>query len=98
MIPIMSNNEGRSKGKVWNKEDILDKKSIIYNTLENIGTDWMMNLICLKDGKSYIIASNSEVQRKLENLFDDRFQNDILVMDNVWLRKEIIKKAINFRK
>ena len=22
MIPIMSNNEGRSKGKVWNKEDI----------------------------------------------------------------------------
>lgn len=83
---------------VWNKEDILDKKSIIYNTLENIGTDWMMNLICLKDGKSYIIASNSEVQRKLENLFDDRFQNDILVMDNVWLRKEIIKKAINFRK
>lgn len=82
---------------VWDKKNILDNKSKIYNTLENIGTDWMMNLICLKDGKSYIIASNSEVQRKLENLFNSTFQNDILMLDSVWLRKEIIKKAINFR-
>lgn len=79
---------------IWDKKNILDDKKIIYDTLDNIGTDWMMNLICLKDGKSCIIASNFEVQRKLENLLNGRFQNDIMEMNNVWLRKEIIKKAI----
>lgn len=81
---------------IWDKKNVLDNKKIIYDTLDNMGSDWMMNLICLKDGKSYIIASNSEVQRKLENLLNGRFQKDIMEMDDVWLRKEIIKKAISY--
>ena len=79
---------------VWNKEKILDNKKIIYDTLNNIGTEWMMNLICLQDGKSYIIASNLEVQKKLEKLLNGKFQDEIMVLDEVWLRKEIIKKAV----
>lgn len=79
---------------IWDKNNILDKKDLIYNTLDNIDPEWMMNLICLKDGKSYIIASNTEVQKKLENLLNGEFQNDVMKLDNVWLRKEVIKKAI----
>lgn len=79
---------------VWDKTSILDNKNIIYETLEQFDTNWMMNLICLKDEKSYIIVSNTEVQRRLEDLLQSKFIDDIMQLDHVWLRKEIIKKSI----
>lgn len=75
---------------VWDKNSILENKQTIYKTLNNIGTKWMMNLICLKDGKSYLIAKNLEVQGNMEKLFHKKFGNEIMELDNVWLRKEII--------
>ena len=51
-----------------------------------------MNLICLKNGKSYILANYSEAKNNLENLLNGKFKNDIMELDEVWLRKEIIKK------
>ena len=47
----------------------------------------------LSDGKSYIIASGEEYKINLERLFGKSFVGDIMELDNVWLRKEIIKKA-----
>ena len=55
----------------------------------------MLNLISLEEGKSYIIANNEIVKRKLERLFNKSFNKDIMELDSVWLRKEIIKKAKN---
>ena len=78
---------------VWNKKFIFENIDIIYKTLNGISEEWMLNLISLEDGKSYIIANNERVKKKLERLFDNTFMNDILQLDDVWLRKEIIKKA-----
>lgn len=78
---------------IWDKEDVLRDKDIIYTILNNIGNKWMLNLICLKDGKSYVIAQDLEVQKKLEKLFHKKFKTDIMELDNVWLRKEIMKIA-----
>lgn len=79
---------------LWNKEKILENKDEIYNILNNMGTNWMINLICLEEGKSYIIASNLEVQAELEKLLNGEFKQDIMELENVWLRKEIIKRAV----
>lgn len=54
----------------------------------------MLNLICLKDEKSYLIAKDIEVQDNIEKLFHEKFQNEIMKLDNVWLRKEIIKLGL----
>lgn len=78
---------------VWNKKFIFENIDIIYKTLNKINEEWMLNLISLEDGKSYIIANNECVKKKLEKLFNSTFTNDIMQLDNVWLRKEIIKKA-----
>ena len=78
---------------IWDKEGIIKNKEVIYNTLGNLGDKWMMNLICLKDGKSYLIAKDIEVKKNLEKLFDKQFKADIMEFDEVWLRKEIMKKA-----
>lgn len=51
----------------------------------------MLNLICLNDGNSYLISKNSKVQNNMKKLFHKQFENNIMQLDNVWLRKEIIK-------
>lgn len=79
---------------IWDKDSILENKKIIYETLDNIGTKWILNLICLKDEKSYLIAKDIEVQDNIEKLFRKKFQNKIMKLDNVWLRKEIIKLSL----
>ena len=78
---------------LWNKKFIFENIDIIYKTLNRISDEWMLNLISLEDGKSYIIANNEHVKKKLERLFNNTFTNDIMQLDSVWLRKEIIKKA-----
>ena len=54
---------------------------LIYDTIENIGEKWMLNLICLKEGKSYIITKNQDVQRNLQTLFSGSFTNNIMKLD-----------------
>lgn len=79
---------------VWEKENTLENKQVIYKILNNIGKKWMMNLISLKDGKSYLLAKDIEVQENIEKLFNKKFENEIMELDNVWLRKEIIKLVL----
>lgn len=79
---------------IWDKNDIIQNKQIIDETLNNIGTKWMLNLIGLKDGKSYVIAKDLEVQNNIEKLFNKKFEKEIMKLDNVWLRKEIVKLSL----
>ena len=78
---------------IWDKEVVLREKDLLYTVLNNMGAKWMLNLICLKDGKSYLIAQDLEVQKNLEKLFHKTFKVDMMELDNVWLRKEIMKIA-----
>lgn len=78
---------------IWDKEIVLRNKDVLYTILNKMGNKWMLNLICLKDGKSYLIAQDLEVQKKLKKLFHKKFKTDIMELDNVWLRKEIMKIA-----
>ena len=80
---------------LWNKDFIIKNKEKVYKTIDAISPEWMLNLISLEEGKSYIIANNEIVKRKLERLFNKSFNKDIMELDSVWIRKEIIKKAKN---
>ncbi len=53
----------------------------------------MINLICLKEGKSLIMAKDVKVKKNLEILFNKQFNTDIMELEEVWLRKEIMKMA-----
>lgn len=81
---------------VWDKRYILDNEKVLYDTLSNIGKDWMFNLICLKDEKSYIISNDVKIQKKLEKLLNGTFKGDIMELKEVWLRKEIIARALEY--
>ena len=54
---------------------------------------WMINVINLQKGKSYIYYSNNN-RENLEKLFNTKaFQKGLIILDNVMLRKEIVALA-----
>ncbi len=56
--------------------------------------EWMMNVILLEEGKSYIYFDGDGVKQRLEQLFDNKCGSDnLLILDKFLLRKQIIKKA-----
>ena len=56
--------------------------------------EWLMNVISLKDGKSYLYFGGGAVQGRLEKLFGKRCDaDDLVVLDEFLLRKQIMKKA-----
>ena len=56
--------------------------------------EWMMNVILLEEGESYIYFGGDGVKQKLEQLFDKKCEKDnLLVLDNFLLRKQIMKKV-----
>lgn len=59
--------------------------------------EWMMNVILLEDGKSYIYFGGDSVGRELERLLGKKCESDdLLILDKFLLRKEIMKKARDF--
>ncbi len=80
---------------------ILFDRSGIEATLAEIFADfdqWMINVISIEDGRSYLYCSDAEVKNNLEKLFGIRGEADnLVVLDNVILRKEIFKKALEFK-
>ena len=59
--------------------------------------EWMMNVILLEEGKSYIyFGGGDDVKQRLEQLFNKKCENDnLLILDKFLLRKQIMKKARN---
>lgn len=79
----------------WDGKDFL-KNKLIYDTLNSFGSEWMINIISLKDNTSYLISEDIKVQKNLETLFNKKFENNIMKLNKIWLRKEIIRKASTF--
>ena len=78
---------------IYDKDKVFDKLSSIAVLFEKFNKPWMINIICLKDGKSYIYTTNTTAQRQLENLFKIQFNSNILKLESLMLRKEILKYA-----
>lgn len=77
---------------IFNSKKILEQAELIKKIFSGYD-EWMINIISLEDGKSYIITDSEKTKLNLENLFNLKFDGDILILDKFMLRKEIIKKA-----
>lgn len=82
---------------VLNKDSILERKDEIIEIMNRYSDEWIFNLICLSDGKSYIISKNELAKKRIENLFELNFNKEILILNKFMLRKEIMKKARNYK-
>ena len=79
---------------LWDKTLLWKNKEIIKKVLNEKGDKWVMNVICLKEGKNYIMASNKEVMQNLEELLEAKANDEIIELNRLMLRKELRKKAM----
>ena len=79
---------------------LFNRDRITQDLLNDIFTDydrWMINIISLEDGRSYLYCDSEETKAGLEKLFNIKSNHDkLVVLDNFILRKEILKRAIEF--
>jgi inorganic pyrophosphatase/exopolyphosphatase len=81
---------------VWDAEEVAsENRGVIREVLSDDTPEWFMNLISVREGRSYLLSDNLEVQKWLEGLLGVKFDGDIAVADRLWLRKEIIKQDID---
>lgn len=78
---------------VWEKDWALQRKEIIRKVLGKLGEDWIMNLICLKEGTSYILSSNLKTHENMQKLLQGEANENQINCGGLILRKEILKKA-----
>lgn len=71
---------------VFNNIDIINKVFSKYDK-------WMLNIISIFDGISYLFASDLEVLNNLNSLFKGTIKDNYLILDKCILRKEIMKIA-----
>ena len=77
---------------------ILHHNRITQEVLEKVFADydkWMINVISLEEGRSYLYCDGAETLAGLAKLFNEReSQENLLVLDDFVLRKEILRRGI----
>lgn len=84
--------------EVFGQLIVLDKADIVRN-LDRVRQafspyeEWMLNIISLRDGKSYLFFGSNSAKEKLESLFSLIAEEQFLELEQCMLRKEIMKLA-----
>lgn len=80
---------------IWSAPELVAESfNVFKTTLELDQPFWFMNLISIKDSRSYFVTDVPEVKAWLAELLAVEFDGDIAVADRMWLRKEIMKADI----
>lgn len=67
----------------------------IKKEMKKPGLHWFMNIIAISEGKSYFVSDDPVMQKWLSEVLDLKFENGIAVANRMWLRKEMVKSAMN---
>ena len=84
---------------VWDGRMILDAYGdVLIKNFQAANSEWFMNLVSVGEGKSYFLATSTNVQQWLSGLLKIQFTGPIAAADRLWLRKEIIQQDIVTKK
>jgi len=78
---------------LWDAADLLTKLDDVRQGFAGLNP-WYMNIISLKDGKSYLYCEDHQTQLWLEATLSVSFTDTIATANRMWLRKEIMKQAM----
>lgn len=69
--------------------------STIEAVLSQMSDDWALNLISIGEGKNYIVSTSPTGQEKMASLMGLEFVNGVAETQRLYLRKEILKLALD---
>ena len=78
---------------VFNHDKVLSQIDLIKSIFSKVD-DWAVSLISLKDGASHLISNQPKSQSKLTKLFGGQWSDDIMKLDKMYLRKEMIVRSL----
>jgi inorganic pyrophosphatase/exopolyphosphatase len=78
---------------LWDAEAVLGEHLDTIRAAFAERQPWYMNIISLKDGRSYLLCDNPEIQAWLTETLDVSFDGSLAIANRMWLRKEIMKQA-----
>ena len=76
---------------VWDANHVLARLPEIRSWFYG-GNSWMLNIISLREQKSYFVCDDTSYQKDISKVFDVYFENGVAISTVAYLRKEIIKK------
>jgi len=95
-IENICNNLPKTLGQltIYDISTILDKVEFIKNIMCSYDEKWLINIICLKENKSYIICSDINTSNNLEKIFKTIAKDNVIILEPAILRKEIMRIAL----
>lgn len=80
---------------LWDAEKLtLSNRRDMCAFLASFNQPWFMNLIDIRVGKSIFLCDDPELKNWLNTTLDVTFNEDVATANRMWLRKEIMKQAI----
>ncbi|MOA24836.1 hypothetical protein D3C78_1455320 [compost metagenome] len=80
---------------VWDAGALIRKhRSTICRCLAAQGGDWLLNVISVRERKSYFLAEPLVSQHKLSHLLSIDWQSGMAVLERSLLRKELLKLGL----
>lgn len=89
-----TNTLGFGQLTLWTAKDITEQQEQIQKIMNANYTDWIVSVICISEQKNYILTSSASLDSYFTKLLDLKKQNQWLVSDHLYLRKEIIGKVL----
>jgi len=80
---------------VWDAKLILeDRFTEIASVMQEKSNQWLLNIISISDGQSWLVATDSGVKKQISVLLGVSYVGSIARADRMWLRKEILAAAL----
>lgn len=80
---------------LWDARPLLANLAPVAQALSARNPIWWLNLISIKDGRSYFICNNNQLKEWWGRLLGLTFEGDTAVADRLWLRKEVLRLALS---
>lgn len=81
---------------LWDAQDFIQShKNTLQEVLAAKQIPWFMNLIDIRSGKSVFVCQDLDLKPWLAELLGITFVDDVATADRMWLRKEIMKQALD---
>lgn len=99
VLSFTSFNKPVSFGQVaiWDSRMLIDShQQTMKHELKILSENWMMNVLDLQEGASYLVSDVPEVQSWLTELLGVHFNGPVAKADRLWLRKEILKQDLQY--
>lgn len=81
---------------VWDAGQIVaEHMDDIQVTMAALSDAWFVNLVSIKEGRSYFLTNDSVVRDWAESILCVAFEGNIAEAERLWLRKEIVKQDLS---